>query len=333
VISVDVNAHGLAVGVLCSIVGCLWGMGCGRECADPTQFQSLIISNPDLRWETVFKEPRRLAEIPHIEIGTAQTKRLLAEIEADQACHISPWKLPRLVLARLEGGREERLIFSEMGERFVFLGHRDWDHLGDATKGYVLKGSSAQEVKKVMEAAKWRVFYPLAKALSEEADWANEIYKQSGRLPAVSRWPVVARLGGKYGFLDTSSKKVLIQARFDDAHRFAEGLAAVRVGGPDEGKWGYIDPAGRFVIEPQFGGACNFSEGLAAVTSGNWMEGKQGYIDRTGKIVIEAQFDVALPFDKGRAWVCVHGKCGQVDIHGKFEPSDWQLEELPVPYR
>jgi hypothetical protein len=307
-------------------------MGCGRECANPTQFQSLIISNPDLWWETVFKEPRRLAEIPHVEIGTARTKRLFAEIETDQACHISTWKLPRLGVARLEGGREERLVFSEMGGRFVIVGHTDWDHLWDATKGYVLKGSSAQEMKKVMEAAKWRVFYPLGKALSDEAAWASEIKIQSGRLPAVSRWPVVARLGGKYGFLDTSSKKVLIEARFDDARRFAEGLAAVRVGGPDEGKWGYIDPAGRFVIEPQFGGTCCFSEGLAAVTLGNWMDGKLGYIDRTGKMIIEAQFDVALPFERGRAWVSLHGKCGQVDRHGKFEPSDWQLEELPVTY-
>ncbi|HEF3474383.1 TPA: WG repeat-containing protein, partial [Campylobacter coli] len=53
------------------------------------------------------------------------------------------------------------------------------------------------------------------------------------------------------------------------------------------GKWGFIDKNGEFVIEPKFDGVGNFSEGLARVE----LNGKYGFIDKSGKIVIEPKFD------------------------------------------
>ena len=109
--------------------------------------------------------------------------------------------------------------------------------------------------------------------------------------------------GDKFGFLDPSGNKMIIAPQFDDAQPFSEGLAPVRVGDADSGRWGYVDTTGRMVIQPQFTWAGPFSEGRAAVTVGDLFEGKQGYINRAGEMVIEPQFDTAGLFIAGRAQV------------------------------
>ena len=62
--------------------------------------------------------------------------------------------------------------------------------------------------------------------------------------------------------------KFIINPQFDYADDFSEGLAAVRVGDRNTGKWGYIDKKGKFVINPRFDWAFPFSEGLAVVRIG-----------------------------------------------------------------
>ncbi len=46
--------------------------------------------------------------------------------------------------------------------------------------------------------------------------------------------------------------RVAINPQFDAALRYADGLAAVRIGNDNTGKWGYIDKQGKMVINPQF---------------------------------------------------------------------------------
>lgn len=84
-----------------------------------------------------------------------------------------------------------------------------------------------------------------------------------------------------------------------------------------EGKYGFINVHGQFVIPPSFTAAHAFSEGLAAVYVGgasyldefdgssyiNHEKGKWGYIDRTGAMVIPPQFSSAKPFSEGLALV------------------------------
>ena len=74
--------------------------------------------------------------------------------------------------------------------------------------------------------------------------------------------------------------RVVIDPQFDAALRFADGLAAVRIGDENTGKWGYIDKQGKMVINPQFDGATSFREGLAAVRIGDERTGKWGFISR-----------------------------------------------------
>ncbi len=57
------------------------------------------------------------------------------------------------------------------------------------------------------------------------------------------------------------------------------GLLCVNV----NGKYGYIDKTGKYVINPQFDKAGSFSEELAVVEIG----GKWVYIDKTGKFIWE----------------------------------------------
>lgn len=116
---------------------------------------------------------------------------------------------------------------------------------------------------------------------------------------------------GKSGYIDKEGDLV-IEAKFDDAKDFYEGLAPVRVGD----KWGYIDKTGEFVIEPQFEKADIFSSGVAAVM----VDDKWGCIDKTGKFVIPPSQDEPARFSEGLALFVDEetDKVGYVDTTGKF---------------
>jgi hypothetical protein len=93
---------------------------------------------------------------------------------------------------------------------------------------------------------------------------------------------VPVKAGNKWGYIDKTGKYV-INAQFEDANRFSDGLAPVKLGG----KYGYIDKTGKYVISAQFDFAGLFSDGIAPVELG----GKWGFIDKTGKYLISPQFD------------------------------------------
>lgn len=67
----------------------------------------------------------------------------------------------------------------------------------------------------------------------------------------------------------------------------------------EAGKWGYIDPNGKFIISPQFDSAGPFFEGLAAVE----LDRRFGYIGTDGHFVIQPKYFSAGPFKEGFAWV------------------------------
>jgi hypothetical protein len=149
---------------------------------------------------------------------------------------------------------------------------------------------------------------------------------------AGERLALIRGWDGKFGFMDRSGQ-IVIEAKYQYAVGFREGLAAVRVNGlfgfineagemvippqfrsafssvfvdglaavAPQSAWGYIDPTGKLVIQPQFEKASDFHEGLAAVQ----LEGKWGFIDRTGKLVAPPQYRAATAFSDGVAPVCV----------------------------
>ena len=90
----------------------------------------------------------------------------------------------------------------------------------------------------------------------------------------------------------------------------------------ENGKWGFIDLQGEFVIEPQYICARSFSNGLAAVYDGNaW-----GFIDTDGKLAIPYQFiDVGAFAESGYCLVISEQK---IDEDTKEKITYWQLIAL-----
>lgn len=82
-----------------------------------------------------------------------------------------------------------------------------------------------------------------------------------------------------FAFIDIETGAEITPFIFEANRDFTEGLAAVRY----NGKWGFIDYSGNWVIPPVYLRANSFSEGLAAVQNADnlW-----GFIDMQGQQVI-----------------------------------------------
>lgn len=126
---------------------------------------------------------------------------------------------------------------------------------------------------------------------------------------------------GKYGFINEKGHLV-IDARFDNARPFSEGLAEVETGG----KWGFIDAAGEFIMKPEFGLTGSFKNGIAKVGTPGQIPAVR-YIDATGRAVNITEDAASLEYREGLAARVAEGpyKIGYVDKHrnfviaGKFE--------------
>ncbi len=151
--------------------------------------------------------------------------------------------------------------------------------------------------------------------------------------------------GGLYGYINERGD-FEIEAQFDFAASFSDGLAAVRT----DGLWGYVDINGNMAIEAVYSDARPFSGGLAAVeTFDGWIyidrEGQTvvdpgfqiteagefidgiapiqtvdgwGFMDRSGTPVITPEYADAGNFNDGRAWVDDDGYIGFIDKKGTF---------------
>jgi len=116
-------------------------------------------------------------------------------------------------------------------------------------------------------------------------------------------------LGSSSGpFLDMTGQTIPFEG-FYRVWNFDDGLAAaLQTSG--KAPWGYVDRSGKWAISPRFpsypaGLVSDFSEGLAAVET----EGKVGYIDQSGQFVIQQQFALGAKFEQGVARVVVAGPC------------------------
>lgn len=114
---------------------------------------------------------------------------------------------------------------------------------------------------------------------------------------------------GKYGFRDCSGRFVIIPS-FDEVGFFDNGLCPVRV----RDKWGVIDRAGNLVIKAQFDELDrSFSEHLIAARSGK----KWGVIDEGGSFVVKPIYDKVFPFSNGIAVIQDGLKFGYINSEGK----------------
>ena len=92
--------------------------------------------------------------------------------------------------------------------------------------------------------------------------------------------------------------------------RFAEGVAAVK----REGKYGFIDQHGDYVLTPNWEDCGYFAQGMCPVSNGE----KWGYINHDGKWVIKPQYDEAGVFSQAKvAVVKIAGKELLIDTNGR----------------
>jgi len=118
----------------------------------------------------------------------------------------------------------------------------------------------------------------------------------------------------KWGFIDRNGH-YLFDLRFDDAYEFQDGWAVI----DDDGLPNFVNKKGELFIKDinrtTFLEAHNFSEGLADVRSVT--NGKIGYINQNGNFVITPKYDLAFLFRDGLAAVSLSGQYGFIDKTGK----------------
>jgi hypothetical protein len=120
------------------------------------------------------------------------------------------------------------------------------------------------------------------------------VYEFHDGLAAVDDWDT-----GKSGFIDTTGE-VVTGLNFDLVKRFSEGVAPAYI----NGKCGFIDRNGVWIIEPKFMHCSPFFEGLAGA-SNDYYERTCGFINKLGEWVVMPHYDVIETFQNG---IClVHG--------------------------
>lgn len=82
--------------------------------------------------------------------------------------------------------------------------------------------------------------------------------------PFASSQPTAAKKNGKWGFVNADGVWV-IEPQYDEADAFSDGLAPVRTGEA----WGFINSENKMVIGADFTGAHSFYGGIAPVKTGN----------------------------------------------------------------
>ena len=122
-------------------------------------------------------------------------------------------------------------------------------------------------------------------------------------------------MNDKWGYINQDGTEV-IPCKYDDAHEFHEGLAAVKF----NKKYGYINQKGEKVVSYKYDDAHEFYEGLAAVK----LNGKWGYINQKGEKVISRKYNWGGDFHEGYALVKERNEYILIDRNGKivFSNSD-----------
>lgn len=123
---------------------------------------------------------------------------------------------------------------------------------------------------------------------------------------------------GKWGYIDTNSKKVIISCQYQKAYPFIHNRAKVENWNSE---YAIIDTLGNFIAEFKYQEIKPFSEeGYAIVEKDRY----KGIIDTTGEEIVSCKYDEIDTFVNSLAKVNLNGKYGCIDKTGN--------EVLPCKY-
>ena len=99
--------------------------------------------------------------------------------------------------------------------------------------------------------------------------------------------------------MKSSEKKLILALLFAGLYIPLLTAQSYLAGAKQNGKWGFVDTRGTWVIKPAYADVNNFSEGLAGAKEGeNW-----GYFSTTGEWVVKTAYKSAEDFSEGLARV------------------------------
>src|SRR5215207_1043212 len=115
----------------------------------------------------------------------------------------------------------------------------------------------------------------------------------------------VADANGKWGFIDRAGR-FRIPPRYNGTGQFSEGVAYAWFWDGEQRRDGVVDVDGRFTELPAVNDyEFTFHDGLARFQTPMGRERQYGYMDKTGRVVIPLQFHDSGHFSEGLAWVAV----------------------------
>nr|WP_237391880.1 WG repeat-containing protein [Paenibacillus dendrobii] len=118
----------------------------------------------------------------------------------------------------------------------------------------------------------------------------------------------------KYGYINKYGE-VAIESKFAYAEDFSEGYAPFQ---NTSKKWGFINVDGDIIIDCKFDkgiyASWGFSEGLVNVV----IDGKAGFIDDCGEFIIEPKYEAASPFRNGYSIVKKNDRYGMINKKGEW---------------
>lgn len=99
------------------------------------------------------------------------------------------------------------------------------------------------------------------------------------------------QMEGKWGFVNAEGEWI-IKPKYDEVKPFKEDLAAVN----KKGKWGFVFESGKWAIKPRFSKVTSFSEGKAGVVWLKKTNNLWGFINKQGVPVIAPAFSSVKQF-------------------------------------
>lgn len=145
-------------------------------------------------------------------------------------------------------------------------------------------------------------------------EWNEVGICQEGLIPARKKedWFILNKKG---------ETMVELGKKYDYVYDFSDGLAVVRKGYEDDGKYGVIDKEGKEIVGLNYDMIYSFNEGLTQVKKGK----KWGIIDKKGKEIVKPKYETVWPcwegvsvFQKGKKWGALDKK-GKETIKPKFD--------------